>query len=151
MSLFAVQYIAQHAQTWKNAKHEAQWASTLKTYAEPTIGLLLVRDITTAHVIKVLEPIWASKTETATRVRSRMELVLGFATARGLREGPDPARWRGKLDVALPKRPKLAKVQHHAALAVKNVTAFLTRLREQSGMGARALEFAILTAVWAPV
>jgi integrase len=142
----AAQYIDQHAKSWKNTKHEAQWASTLRTYAEPVIGSLLVRDVTTAQVIRVLEPIWASKTETATRVRSRMELVLDFAAARGLREGPNPARWRGNLDAALPKPNKLAKVRHHAAVAVDDMESFIARLRNQSGMSARALEFAILTA-----
>jgi hypothetical protein len=142
----AAQYIDQHAKTWKNAKHGSQWASTLRTYAEPVIGPLLVRDVTTAHVIKVLEPIWTSKTETATRVRSRMELVLDFAAARGLREGPNPARWRGNLDAALPRPSKLAKVEHHAAVAVNDIAPFMGRLCELSGVGARALEFAILTA-----
>lgn len=142
----AAQYIAQHAKTWKNAKHAAQWTSTLRTYAEPVMGSLSVRDVTTTHVIKVLEPIWSVKTETATRVRSRMELVLDFAAARGLREGPNPARWRGNLDAALPKAGKLAKVQHHAAVAVDDIGLFMERLRAMSGMGARALEFAILTA-----
>ena len=142
----AAQYIEQHVKSWKSAKHGAQWASTLRAYAEPVIGSLLVRDVTTAHVIKVLEPIWAEKTETATRVRSRMELVLDFAAARGLREGPNPARWRGNLDAALPKPNKLAKVRHHAAVAFDDIGSFVTRLRAQPGMGPRALEFAILTA-----
>jgi integrase len=142
----AAQYIEQHSKTWKNTKHEAQWVSTLRMYAEPVIGSLLVRDVTAAQVIKVLEPIWASKTETATRIRSRIELVLDFASARGMREGPNPARWRGNLDAALPRPNKLAKVRHHAALAIDEIARFATRLRDQSGMGARALEFAILTA-----
>jgi integrase len=142
----AAQYIAQHAKSWKSTKHEAQWASTLRTYAEPVIGSLLVRDVSTAHIVKVLDPIWASKTETATRVRSRMELVLDFAAARGLREGPNPARWRGNLDAALAKPKKLAKVRHHAAVAVDAIRMFMTHLRAQPGMGAKALEFAILTA-----
>jgi len=142
----AEQYIAQHSRAWKNQKHAAQWTSTLRAYADPVIGPLLVGDVTTAHVVKVLEPIWTSKTETASRVRSRMELVLDFAAARGLRAGPNPARWRGNLDAALPKPSKVAKVQHHAALAVDAIAAFMSRLRSQPGMGARALEFAILTA-----
>lgn len=142
----SAQYIAQHEKSWKNPKHGAQWTATLKTYAEPVIGSLLVRDITTAHVVQVLEPIWTSKTETATRVRSRIELVLDFAAARGLRDGPNPARWRGNLDAALPKASRVAKVEHHAAVAVADVPAFFTRLCTQAGMGARALEFAILTA-----
>lgn len=142
----AGQYIAQHASGWKNAKHTAQWTATLKTYVEPVIGKLLVRDITTAHVIKILDPIWLTKTETATRVRSRLELVLDFAAARGLREGPNPARWRGNLDAALPKPAKVAKVQHHPAVPVADVAAVMARRRQQQGMGARALEFAVLTA-----
>jgi integrase len=142
----AAQYIAQHEKSWKNEKHAAQWASTLQTYAEPVIGALLVRDVATIHVIRILEPIWTTKTETATRVRSRIELVLDFAAARGLREGLNPARWRGNLDAALPKPSKVSKVRHHTAVAVASVAAFMGRLRAQPGMGARALEFAILTA-----
>jgi integrase len=132
--------------SWKNKKHGAQWTSTLETYAAPIVGRLLVRDVTTAHVIRVLEPIWLTKTETATRVRSRMELVLDFAAARGQREGLNPARWRGNLDAALPKPSKVAKVQHHAALDIRQMGAFMARLNTQPGNGARALEFAVLTA-----
>ena len=142
----AAQYIALHAKSWKNSKHAAQWVSSLHAYAEPMIGPLCVRDINARHMISVLEPIWTSKTETATRVRSRVELVLDFAAARGLREGPNPARWRGNLDAAFPKASKIAKVQHHTAVGVYDVCTFVGRLRLQQGMGARALEFAILTA-----
>ncbi len=117
----AAQYIAQHEKSWKNAKHQAQWAATLRTYAEPSIGKLLVRDIRPAHVISVLEPIWTTKTETATRVRSRIELVLDYAAARGFREGLNPARWKGNLDAALPNASKVAPVRHHAAVGVKDV------------------------------
>ena len=145
-SKVAAQYILQHEKSWKNKKHGAQWTSTLETYAAPVIGALLVHDVSTAHVIKVLEPIWLTKTETATRVRSRMELVLDFAAARGLREGPNPARWRGNLDAALPKPSKVAKVQHHAALDICQMGDFMARLRALEGNGARALEFAVLTA-----
>ena len=142
----AAQYIAQHEKSWKNAKHQAQWAATLRTYAEPSIGKLLARDIRSAHVIAVLEPIWTTKTETATRVRSRIELVLDYATARGYREGLNPARWKGNLDAALPNASKVAPVRHHAAVEVKEVASFIKRLRSQDGVGARALEFAVLTA-----
>lgn len=145
-SSVAAQYIAQHERAWRNAKHGAQWTATLQTYAAPVIGALFVRDVTTAHIIKLLEPIWASRTETARRVRSRIELVLDFATARGLREGPNPARWKGNLDAALPKPGRIAKVQHHAAVPVAEMPRFMIRLRALSGMGARALEFTILTA-----
>lgn len=139
-------YIAQHEKSWKSTKHAAQWTATLRTYAYPVLGSLLVRDITAAHVIQAVESIRATKTETATRVRSRIELVLDFATARGLRQGPNPARWRGNLDAALPKASKVAKVEHHAAVAVADAPTFMARLMQQSGMGARALEFLILTA-----
>lgn len=142
----AGQYIEQHSASWKNPKHESQWAATLRTYAEPVIGSLFVRDISAAHILRVLEPIWTTKTETASRVRGRIELVLDFATARGLRDGPNPARWRGNLDAALPRPTKVAKVQHHQAVGVAEACAFMRRLALQSGTGARALQFAILTA-----
>jgi len=142
----AAQYIAQHEKSWRNAKHHAQWAATLRTYAEPAIGSLLVRDIRAAHVFDVLEPIWTTKTETATRVRSRIELVLDYAAARGYREGLNPARWKGNLDAALPNAAKVAPVRHHAAVAVEEVAPFMKRLRLQGGVAARALEFAVLTA-----
>ena len=145
-SVASAGYINQHEKSWKGKKHGVQWRSSLQTYADPVLGNLLVRDITTAHVLKVLEPIWLTKTETATRVRSRIELVLDFAAARGLRSGPNPARWRGNLDAALPKASKVAKVQHFMALEVGQIGAFVSRLKAQAGIGARALEFAILTA-----
>jgi len=142
----AEQYIAQHEKSWKSAKHQAQWASTLRTYALPVIGKLLIRDIKPAHIIDVLEPIWTTKTETATRVRSRIELVLDYAAARGYREGLNPARWKANLDAALPNAAKVAPVRHHAAVEVKEIGSFMKRLRSQAGVGARALEFAVLTA-----
>lgn len=145
-SIVAAKYISQHELTWKSPKHAAQWASTLASYAEPVIGELMVADITAAHVIRALEPIWATKTETASRVRSRIELVLDFAIARGLRQGPNPARWRGNLDAALPKPSKLVKVKHHPAVPVNEIRSFMARLQGQPGTGARALEFAVLTA-----
>ena len=105
-----------------------------------------MRDIRAVHVIGVLEPIWTSKTETATRVRSRIELVLDYAAARGSRESPNPARWKGNLDAALPHASKVAPVRHHAAVGVKEIAPFMKRLRSQRGVGARALEFAVLIA-----
>ena len=95
-------YIAKESPAWKNSKHEAQWRSTLETYAYPVIGKLLVRDVTEEHVLKILEPIWLVKTETASRVRGRIESVLDFAKAKKLRDGDNPARWRGFLDKHLP-------------------------------------------------
>jgi integrase len=142
----AAQYIAHHEKSWKSAKHQAQWASTLRAYAEPSIGKLLLRDIKPTHVISILEPLWSTKTETATRVRSRIELVLDYAAARGFREGLNPARWKGNLDAALPEASKVAPVRHHVAVEVKDGPSFMKRLKAQPGMGARALEFAVLTA-----
>lgn len=138
-------YIAAHAPTWSNAKHRQQWENTLGTYASPLLGGLAVQDIDTAHIVKVLEVIWATKTETATRLRGRVEQVLDWATVQGLRGGPNPARWRGHLDKLLAKPSKVAKVEHHAALGWDRMGEFMQRLRGAAGMGARALEFAILT------
>ena len=145
----ALAYIEAHESGWDNAKHIQQWRNSLATYAYPHIGALLVRDISVSNVLQVLEPIWSgekARTETATRIRSRMELVLDWSAARGYREGLNPARWRGHLDKLLPKPSKVSKVEHHTALAIDEVGAFMVALREQIGMGAKALEFAILNA-----
>jgi len=139
-------YIKAHEAGWRNVKHAQQWRNTLKTYASPVFGSLLVRDVTLTHVLAALEPVWTTKTETASRLRNRIELVLDWAAARGLREGPNPARWRGHLDKLLPKPSKVQKTEHHAAVPVGDVGAFMARLHEVEGMGARALEFVILTA-----
>ena len=142
----AGRYIDAHESSWKNAKSAQQWRNTLATYAYPEMGSLLVRDVAMTHVLNVLEPIWHSKTETATRVRGRIESVLDWATARGYREGLNPARWKGHLDKVLPAADKVAKTTHHPALPVSDLGAFMKELRQIQGMGARALEFAILTA-----
>jgi integrase len=139
-------YIKAHRAGWRNGKHAAQWQATLATYAEPVIGNLSVQAIDTGLVLKVLEPIWAAKPETAGRVRGRIEAVLDWATAREYRRGENPARWRGHLDKLLPARGKVRKVEHHAALRYAELPAFLVELREQEGIAARALEFTILTA-----
>jgi integrase len=139
-------YIAAHEAGWKNAKHGAQWRSTLDTYASPHFGKLQVRDVTTGHVMAALDPIWTTKTETATRVRGRIESVLDWAKVRGYRDGENPARWRGHLDKLLPKPSKVAQTEHHAALPYPELGDFMVRLRAAAGMGARALEFTILTA-----
>jgi len=131
---------------WRNPKHRQQWINTLEQYAYPVIGSMLVRDVTLAHVLKILEPIWPTKTETASRVRGRIESVLDWATVRGYRSGENPARWRGHLDKLLPKPSKVAKVEHHPAVDVNAVPGFMSELRKQKGLGARALEFLILTA-----
>jgi len=142
----ATQFIKSKSDEWKNAKHTAQWESTLVTYAFPVMGKLLVRDVTLAHVMATLEPIWKDKTETASRLRGRIEQVLDWATTREFRTGENPARWRGHLDKLLPKPSKVAKVEHYAALPVHEAASFTQRLRQQTGIGAKALEFTILTA-----
>jgi integrase len=140
-------YIDAHESSWRNAKHAQQWRNTLETYAYPLIGSLLARDVDKEHVLSVLSPIWASKTETASRVRSRIESVLSFAMQANYRpEGLNPARWRGNLDKLLANPGKIAKSEHHAALPVADIGEFLQRLRTVDGGGARALEFLILTA-----
>ncbi len=143
----AAAYITAHTPGWKNKKHAGQWTNTLDAYAFPFFGDKHVRDVSKADVLAAIEPIWATKNETATRVRNRIELVLSYAVQRELRpEGLNPARWRGNLDAALPKPGKVATVEHHAALAIDDMHTFVQRLRKADGMGARALEFAILTA-----
>lgn len=142
----ATAFIRAHKAGWKNAKHAAQWTATLKTYAYPVFSALPVASVDTALVLKVLEPIWNDKTETATRVRGRIESVLDWARVRGHRHGENPARWRGHLDHLLPKRSKVAAVRHHTALPYDDLPAFMASLRTQTGNAARALEFCILTA-----
>lgn len=142
----ATAYIAAHSPSWRNPKHRQQWENTLDTYAYPKIGSLLVRDIETAHVLEVLEPIWTVRTETASRLRGRIERVLGWATVRGYRQGLNPARWRDHLSQQLPAPGRISRTRHHAALPADEVGAFMARLRKADGMGARALEFVILTA-----
>jgi integrase len=142
----AENYIASHSAGWRNAKHAAQWSSTIQTYANPVIGALSVQSVGTPEVMRILEPIWASKTETASRLRGRIEVVLDWAKVRGYRDGDNPARWRGHLDVLLPARTKVRRVKHHAALPYDAIGEFVARLRREEGTAARALEFAILTA-----
>jgi integrase len=142
----AAQYITSHKTAWRNSKHRAQWDATLKTYAYPLIGSLPIAAVDTSLVMKVLQPIWNAKPETASRLRGRIEAILNWATASEFRTGPNPARWRGHLDNLLPARSKIAKVEHHAALPFAELLAFVAKLRTQEGMAARALEFLILTA-----
>jgi integrase len=149
-------YIAAHREGWRNEKHAAQWTATLEAYAYPKIGNLPVRDIDVGHVLKVLEQrcddldgkptLWAGKTETASRVRGRIEAILDWAKVRKYRAGENPARWRGNLEHSLPKRAKVQRVRHHAALPYEAIGSFMAELRDQEGIGARALEFLILTA-----
>ena len=142
----AESYIEAHKAGWRNEKHVAQWTATLETYAHPTIGKLSVQAIDLGLVMKILQPIWEKKPETASRVRGRIEAVLDWAAARGFRTGDNPARWRGRLDKLLPARGKVRKVKHHAALPFDELGAFTADLRRQPGIAAKALEFLILTA-----
>jgi integrase len=142
----AEQYIAAHRGSWKNAKHAAQWESTIATYASPIIGSLPVAAVDTALVVQVLQPIWLEKTETATRLRSRIENILNWATVNHFRKGENPARWRGHLDKLLAKPEKVARVEHHPALPWQEIGAFMAELRKRKGASARAVEFGILTA-----
>lgn len=131
---------------FRNLKHRGDWLNSITLHASPTIGSLPIKDIELAHVLKVLQPIWKEKTETATRLRQRIEAVLSWATVGGYRKGDNPARWKGNLEHVLPKAAKIRKVKHFAALPFTKVGSFIADLRKQPGMGARALEFAILTA-----
>ena len=142
----AERLIASHESSWKNAKHRAQWTSTLETYVFPRIGGLSVAAIDTALVLKCIEPIWSDKTETAARIRMRIEAVLSWASARGYRSTENPARWKGHLDKLLPARRKIAKVKHQPALPYDELPAFAAELRGRKDISANALEFTILTA-----
>jgi integrase len=142
----AERYVEAHQTGWKNDKHRAQWAATLKTYAYPVVGALPMAAIDEGHVLKVLEPIWTTKPETASRVRQRMESVIDWETARKYRVGDNPARWRGHLDKLLPKTSKVRRVRNHPALPYAEIQPFMTALRERDGISARTLEFTVLTA-----
>jgi len=141
----AARYLASKTKEFSNPKHAAQWASTLDTYASPVIGRLPVDAIELPHIVRTLEPIWLEKTETAKRLRGRIESVLSWATVSGFRSGDNPARWRGNLDAVLQAPGKVAKVAHHRALPWREIPAFMAKLRRMDGMGAKALEFGILT------
>jgi integrase len=153
----AEQLIAAHEIGWRNAKHRAQWQSTLETYAYPILGDLPVAEIDTSIVHKVLQqpvrddtgkkaPLWNVRTETASRLRGRMEAVLSWAKAQGMRAGENPAQWRGHLDHLLPARSKVRRVEHHPALPYRELPAFMLKLRGRDSITARALEFTILCA-----
>jgi integrase len=139
-------YVEAHRAGWRNAKHADQWSNTLRTYACPVFGDWPVGDVDTEAVLQVLKPIWESKTETASRLRGRIENVLDWARVRGYREGENPARWRGHLDKLLPKRSRVAPVTHHAALPYAQLPAVMAEIRAREGNAARALEFTTLTA-----
>ena len=139
-------YIEAHRAGWKNPKHVTQWENTLATYASPVIGSLPVASVDMPLALKILEPIWTTKNETASRLRGRIEAVLDWATVRGYRSGDNPARWKGHLDKVLPAPNKVQKVKHHPALPYAQVGEFMAALRNCEGIAAKALEFTILTA-----
>ena len=142
----AGEYIKIHAESWSNDKHRKQWERTLTAYAFPVVGKLSLRHIRQEHILKILEPIWATKTETATRVRGRMESILDWAKVKGLRSGENPAAWKGHLDHMLPAPTRLKKVEHLTAVPVREMPDFMIKLRQAAGTAAQALEFLILTA-----
>ena len=141
---FAEATIDDLKEQWRNAKHRAQWKSTLSTYAKP-IWDKPIDEIGVDDILEVLKPIWIKKAVTATRVRGRIEKILDAATARGLRTGENPARWRGHLNNLLSKPQKLQR-GHHAAMPYEEVSAFVSELRARDGTSARAIEFLILCA-----
>ena len=141
----AENFIATKERSWSNAKHRQQWRNSLRTYAFPLLGDMRVGDIETSHVLRVLEPIWDKKAETASRVRGRIESILDAAKVRGYRTGENPARWRGHLAQLLPARANLSR-GHHRAAPYDEVPSILAALRSHSAVGALALEFTILTA-----
>ena len=140
-------YIASHETAWRNDKHRQQWRNSLSTHAYPVIGRTPIADIDVPLVSRVLKPIWYNKTETASRVRSRIEAVLDYAKVQGYRTGDNPARWRGNLQRALPTPGKIKKVKHHKALDYAEIPKFMKALRARTGTAALALEFTILTGV----
>jgi integrase len=142
----ATDYIEAHRTGWKNAKHAQQWENTLKTYAYPVLEHLTAEEITTEHVLKVLKPIWQVKAETASRVRNRIEMVLDAAKARELRNGENPARWRGHLDKLLPARGKIQTVVHHPALPWLELPAFMKLVTAREELSCKAICLTILTA-----
>jgi integrase len=141
----AAAYIEAHKSSW-TTKTAGSTAAAITTYANPIIGSLPVGEVDTGMIVKILEPIWQTRTETASRLRGTVENTLDWAKARGYRDGDNPARWRGHLDTLLPKKARIAPIQHLEALDYREVGTFMVRLRELPSIDARALEFTILTA-----
>ena len=139
-------YLSAKLDAFKNAKHRQQWENTLATYAKPELGKMLVQDIAVQDVLRVLQPLWADKTETATRVRGRIEAVLSWATVSGHRSGDNPARWAGNLKELLPAPSKVAKETNQPALMIDDAPRWFEALRGREGFGARAVELLALTA-----
>ena len=143
---FAAECIATKRAEWRNPKHAEQWVSTIEKYANPVIGHKPLADVDLEAILKILTPIWHNKTVTAVRLRGRLEWVLACATTRRLREGPNPAAWRGLIETILPNPQKIKNEEHHAAMPYADVPAFLRQLRERDGIASLALEFLILNA-----
>ncbi|CAN7536784.1 tyrosine-type recombinase/integrase [Phyllobacterium sp. LjRoot231] len=139
-------FLADNKTAWRNEKHRAQWDMTLGDAYCSHLRPLMVSEIGTEDVLKTLRPIWQTKSETASRLRGRVERILAFCKAKGWRSGENPAQWRGHLDAALPKPEKLKRRCHHKAMPYADVPAFVARLRGSDAMAARALELLILTA-----
>jgi len=139
----AQQYIDAHKASWRNDKHRHQWQSTITHYCLP-IADVPVDQVSQGDILGILQPIWTTKSETASRLRGRIEKILDAAKAQALRQGENPARWRGHLELLLPRRQKLQR-GHHPAMAYAEVPEFVARLRELGSVSARALEFIILT------
>ncbi len=143
----ATRYIKAAAPAWRNAKHADQWTNTVVEYANPVIGKMMIRHVTRPHITEILEPIWATKTETASRLRGRLEAILDWARVKGFRdEGPNPAAWRGNLDKLLSAPKKTKRVRNHPALPIEQMGTFMVALHAIDGVSARCLEFTILTA-----
>lgn len=143
----AEQLISSHEIGWRNTKHRQEWRRTLATYVYPSFGNVPVGNVTTEHILSALQPIWSTKTETASRLRGRIEAVLAFAKASRMRIGENPAQWRGHLAQILPARARVKDVRHHPAIPHRELPDFIRRLRQsRSFIAARALEFLILTA-----
>jgi len=140
------QYIDQQKAGWRNAKHASQWTNTLGTYADPVVGDLPVSEITTEHVLSILQPIWQTKPETAGRIRGRIERILDWAKSLGYRESENPARWKGHLEHSLPPLSRIKRVQHHRAIEWSELPSFIEQLQAHHELAAQALLFTILTA-----
>jgi len=148
----AARYILKQRHEWRNRKHTKQWISTLRNHANPVIGSILVTDITKADVLKVLKPIWLTKTETAKRIQGRIENILDWCSAMDYTEELNPARWQGNLDKLLQSPAKVKKInnngveRHHPAMPYEEVPCFYAELKDKNGFSAKALRFLILTA-----
>jgi integrase len=139
-------YIAAHEAAWRNGKHRSQWTNTLAAYASPVFGSLPVDAITTEHVLAALRPTWTTRQETASRVRQRIERVLSAATAKGYRQGQNPALWKGHLDHLLAKPAKVRHASHFAAMPYADVPDLMARLGSRTGIASKALALLVMTA-----